>query len=782
MDDLKFLIEKLEKGKKEIESILGDLKDISEDELIYYIGDGIADRIGAHVENSFEFDIKVYGLEIPEEILNKIEYYDEDPVIYEASRRVESLGEYLLIKYDWIEDWYQEGRMGGWFVIKPDFGYIIGDLDSIQGFLYEVEEFLEYADEIKDSEVDDEEKRRFIEDLKKNIRDLDEARRMANKIVRYVEKIRHDLKEIRNEVINMLTRYESDLESLDWWKNYYSQLFETERESSLNKKSQLSRDEWVMIDEAVSDVVINFKKITKVDPVDTIDPEGAFYLDVIYETVPIIKEYVFKKYPEFTNEMWEEFLYKLDDELMEEYADEAIEKAKKKSSLQKESREEELIKDKAIIQEFIDRFEPDVKVISVTKKDGKVMILLSHNIYYEIQEEYLDLIRKYMDEKYGKGNWDLDFRTIASLQKQSQKIESIEDLQTGWKVPLKNGNYGLYEKGAKYDIFVGRHIFTEIGTNRIVDLDEIDWEKTSEEAGTKVFDIETLELDGVDIVTLKNGKEAMYWPEYYSHELAIWDIDAGEYVPIDMIDWEKIRRDPDSIIKEASLNKESGIIPGIPDGTGPWGKGRGIGRGIWPGRGGRPLSDEERLIRHKMRFPEDKVETVEDLPPRGTGRFRDLSLKRQEEYIGPNERKELIKIVKEKGWKREDLKKERPELDEKIVDDIMKEVYGTMYESDKPYNKPDDVSVLFENRDMVPSQVFGPYPTTKPESVGIDITQDLKINSEAMLITDQGNLKVKILEKKEDGNYLVRDSRFNRKYIVSKDELMNIDNELNLFK
>jgi sulfur relay (sulfurtransferase) DsrC/TusE family protein len=80
--------------------------------------------------------------------------------------------------------------------------------------------------------------------------------------------------------------------------------------------------------------------------------------------------------------------------------------------------------------------------------------------------------------------------------------------------------------------------------------------------------------------------------------------------------------------------KEAGVIPGVPDGTGPWGGGRGPGRGMGPERGGRPLTDEERLKRHKMRFPEDKVETIEDLPPRGTG------LKKQEPGTVPSHNKE----------------------------------------------------------------------------------------------------------------------------------------------
>ena len=77
------------------------------------------------------------------------------------------------------------------------------------------------------------------------------------------------------------------------------------------------------------------------------------------------------------------------------------------------------------------------------------------------------------------------------------------------------------------------------------------------------------------------------------------------------------------------VTKEAGVIPGVPDGTGPYGRGRGPGRGRGDGTGlgrsrrpgrGVPLTDEERLRRHKIRFPDSDVKTVEDLPPRGTGR------------------------------------------------------------------------------------------------------------------------------------------------------------------
>ena len=59
-------------------------------------------------------------------------------------------------------------------------------------------------------------------------------------------------------------------------------------------------------------------------------------------------------------------------------------------------------------------------------------------------------------------------------------------LKEGYRVPLEYGNYGLYEVGAK---------------------DE-------------------------------NGFDAIY------------DLDMGQYVPIEMIDWARIEKEPESVIKD----------------------------------------------------------------------------------------------------------------------------------------------------------------------------------------------------------------------------------------
>jgi len=90
----------------------------------------------------------------------------------------------------------------------------------------------------------------------------------------------------------------------------------------------------------------------------------------------------------------------------------------------------------------------------------------------------------------------------------------------------------------------------------------------------------------------------------------------------EMIAHDHLTEDPEYYTKLQQI--EGNEIEASPDdlGRGRGGPGRGLGRGRGPGFGrglGKPLSNEERLKRHRIRFPEDKMETVEDLPPRGTG-------------------------------------------------------------------------------------------------------------------------------------------------------------------
>jgi hypothetical protein len=62
------------------------------------------------------------------------------------------------------------------------------------------------------------------------------------------------------------------------------------------------------------------------------------------------------------------------------------------------------------LQGIINYDAPEVHVISVKKSKNNVAILLNHPVYYKVQERFLEQIRSFMNERYGKGKWSLDFK------------------------------------------------------------------------------------------------------------------------------------------------------------------------------------------------------------------------------------------------------------------------------------------------------------------------------------------------------------------------------------
>lgn len=103
----------------------------------------------------------------------------------------------------------------------------------------------------------------------------------------------------------------------------------------MKKKSSLSRDEWENVNDVAYDVAKNYQEITGTDPLDTIDPEGSFNQDVIDADYPKIEEYVKSNY-NLNNREWEEFLYKVDDELLDMYGEEGYNRNKKEDIVEED--------------------------------------------------------------------------------------------------------------------------------------------------------------------------------------------------------------------------------------------------------------------------------------------------------------------------------------------------------------------------------------------------------------------------------------------------------------
>jgi len=130
--------------------------------------------------------------------------------------------------------------------------------------------------------------------------------------------------QIGNAPHNKVVKYITVAQALEELNNLKGQ---NEQTSELNES--LSRYQWDKVKEAVSDIIRNFKKITKIDGYKIIDPEGQFYQDMIDKTQSEIFPYLQEKHPELwaDKQALDEFFYSLDDALMTAFADEAIEKA-----------------------------------------------------------------------------------------------------------------------------------------------------------------------------------------------------------------------------------------------------------------------------------------------------------------------------------------------------------------------------------------------------------------------------------------------------------------------
>jgi len=56
-----------------------------------------------------------------------------------------------------------------------------------------------------------------------------------------------------------------------------------------------------------------------------------------------------------------------------------------------------------------------------------------------------------------------------------------------------------------------------------------------------------------DRVPLITGNYGLYEEDAkWEDQLVIWDLDMGRYVPIDLIDWNRMNKDPKSIIRKES--------------------------------------------------------------------------------------------------------------------------------------------------------------------------------------------------------------------------------------
>lgn len=214
-----------------------------------------------------------------------------------------------------------------------------------------------------------------------------------------------------------------------------------EVEASLKRKTaQLSSDEWDMVNDAASDVASNYKNITGVDGWKLIDPNGQFHDDVVSETFSAVEEYVLKNYPEVKEDaaMWEEFLCKLDDELMESYADEAMRRAKNKAFVNKKktvtNKTASVITKRAGLQSHVRSVIEENAPELVDKLDwtSQGLFIEDKRIANEIME-ILDSSGEFGPTRYNPETRIIEFGVFRDYFVPSKKYRTYGEHVEGWK-------------------------------------------------------------------------------------------------------------------------------------------------------------------------------------------------------------------------------------------------------------------------------------------------------------------------------------------------------------
>lgn len=76
-------------------------------------------------QEAYEFDIKIQKIDLPRGVRrNFTESIIDDTVQSFMAHSLKDFAEALKKRFNWIHNWHQEGRSGGWLVLEPDYGIL----------------------------------------------------------------------------------------------------------------------------------------------------------------------------------------------------------------------------------------------------------------------------------------------------------------------------------------------------------------------------------------------------------------------------------------------------------------------------------------------------------------------------------------------------------------------------------------------------------------------------------------------------------------------------------
>jgi len=152
-------------------------------------------------KNMVEFNIKMSSVNVPDEVLDKAEklgvreqldqYFWE-----ELPDQLKFFVEWLQEDFPFIEDYYQEGRMGGWLLLKlaPPVNYYEDDLNGI---------------------------RQDFENLNMDVRDIKPAIREVKNTTKQLEKRIKEIYRIARRVENGRKSLSKEMSSPKYWERFF---------------------------------------------------------------------------------------------------------------------------------------------------------------------------------------------------------------------------------------------------------------------------------------------------------------------------------------------------------------------------------------------------------------------------------------------------------------------------------------------------------------------------------------------------------------------------------
>jgi len=176
----------------------------SQSELVDYLVKGTGTRNSMHVPGGIEYNIKIRNIGIPGKVRDLADDKKIDLIFWQtANDYLSSIGQTIKSEFDWVNEWSQEGRSGGWLALSLNID--TSNLEDIRDFINAFEKAVN-----SDSDLTS-----FINDSKNTLKDINSIK---NKFIQ----IKKDISAIELLIKNTIKDFVKSIEDFKWWKQELS--------------------------------------------------------------------------------------------------------------------------------------------------------------------------------------------------------------------------------------------------------------------------------------------------------------------------------------------------------------------------------------------------------------------------------------------------------------------------------------------------------------------------------------------------------------------------------